>query len=70
MEAIAAGDLPYVTCDELIRDLHKAGQLGSLRNELVHFQRTASVSTPPRSGAFRSSAQTATASEGKPTSRA
>lgn len=40
MEALAAGYFcRYVTLDELIRDLRRADQLGSLRNRLAHYCR-------------------------------
>lgn len=40
MEALRAGYLcRYVTLDELVRDLRRADQLGSLRTKLSHYQR-------------------------------
>lgn len=40
MEALARGYLcRYVTLDELVRDLRRADQLGSLRAKLSHYQR-------------------------------
>lgn len=42
MEALAAGYLcRYTTLDELVRDLRRADQLGSLRAKLSHYQRPA-----------------------------
>ena len=40
MEALAAGYLcRYTTLDELVRDLRRSDQLGSLRSKLSHYQR-------------------------------
>lgn len=42
MEALVSGYFcRYITLDELIRDLRRADQLGSLRNRLAHYSRPA-----------------------------